>query len=107
MCWILGIFFLLKLSPRLLETRDFYLSGWGVGKEEEYVLVCFPFPGETWMSPALGDPSQQGCSVGVPGCRRSAESRGCGRRRRPFFAPAAEVAPLPAAASTQGRGPAA
>lgn len=48
-------------------------------KEEEHVLVCFPFPGEAWMSPAAGDPSQHGRggrNAGVPASGKAAGVRG-------------------------------
>lgn len=58
----------LKLPRSLLDMCDFYLSVLGVGKEEEYVFVCFLFfPGEAWLSPAAGDPSQQGRDGGDTG----------------------------------------
>lgn len=86
---------------------DFYSSGWrGVGKEEEYVLVCFP--GETWMSTAAGDPSQQhrgGGNAGVPATGRAAGS--AGGAAGPSLLWPAEVALLSAAAARQGRGSAA
>lgn len=65
--------------------RDFYLSGWGVGKKEEYVLVCFPSLGVAWLSPAAGDPSQQGRGVGGAGV--PASGRAAGVREAPPVPP--------------------
>lgn len=67
----------------------------------------FIFPGKPGCLLPRETPPSRAAVLGMPACRRSAESRECGRRRRPLSAPAAEVAPLPAAVSTQGWGSAA